>query len=80
MDILTKLPNLATLTLDGTFVDDKAAGAFSKMKHLHTLVLDFKSMKPAQIEAIRKALPPGCDFHSAKYTGLVGPDLLGPLH
>ncbi len=80
MDMLATLPNLKTLTLDGTFVDDKAIGAFSKMKHLRNLVLEFKNMKPAQIQAIRKVLPPDCDFHGTTYNGLVGPDLLGPLH
>jgi len=80
MDWLATLPNLTTLTLDGTFVDQKAIGAFSKMKHLQNLAMEFKYMKPPQIDAIRKVLPPGCNFHGTTYNGLVGPDLLGPLH
>jgi hypothetical protein len=76
---LVDLPILQNLSLNGTSVDMRALPSFKKMKKLTHLVLDSRNFQPADIVALRAALPM-CDVQHFIIKVNVSPEVLAPLH
>jgi Leucine Rich repeat len=76
---LVDLPVLESLSLNGTSVDMRALESFKKMKKLNHLVLDTRNFQPADIVALRAALPM-CDVQHFIIKTNVSPEVLAPLH
>ncbi|MBS1997981.1 MAG: protein kinase [Cyanobacteria bacterium SZAS LIN-2] len=62
---LADLPNLRSIYLEGLDLPPSATAILGKFKHLVEVRFNHAKWTPAQVEALQKALPPGCRIENS---------------